>query len=202
MSMPCQRIVPLSLLAVLCLAPMAEAQAPRPVVEESYINVTVSAVQAQDLTKGFNRFMPGVSAGADFPVGPGQWVAVEGSYHWQQYPAEVGMVPRIRRTGVSVAARLGRASGYRPFFQVGAGASSQSLDGIGGSRYTWRYLTGSGQSPETLLWFGPGLGADIRVSERIAVRLLADVMVVPAAQWSAAGRIRVGLVFRLSHRAK
>jgi opacity protein-like surface antigen len=173
----------------------AAAQPPPP-VEKSAASVAAGMAWTRDLTVE-NKLIPGVSAGFDLPVGRGQWVVFEGSYHWHKYSPVVEdslpRIPEIKRYGGSVAGRLGRASGSGPFIQVGAGFVAQSLSGISDSRNRVKYES------DTTFWVGPGAGVDVRVSDRLAIRALVEVLMFPTTPGSrfAASRYRVGLVYRL-----
>jgi hypothetical protein len=145
---------------------------------------------------GEKGLMPGVSAELAWPVRPSEWVAIEGSYHWKDYqrPAPTLKDP-VRRFGGSVAWRFGRRSGNGPFAQIAVGLLRQS--GKTGPSHD--------QSPYTVglnFWAGPGLGVDVKLGQRMAVRVLAEMMLLPSEpdHHLLAGRYRAGLVYRFPSR--
>lgn len=200
-----------SLIALLVLTPAAEAQVqpsapvmvmpqpaqePAPVSDKSHINVNVSMAGVRDLTR-HNRRLPGVSVGVDLPIGRGRWATIEGGRYGLDHDPirERGedLIPHVTRFELSLAGRVGRRSGNGPFFQIGAGHVTQRVDGIIESRNTLGF-------ERDKYWLGPGLGVDVRLSRRFAIRLLGEV------RWFAgvprASRIRAGLVYRFQPRTK
>jgi len=187
------RAVALCAIVALCSAPsLAQSKPPS---TDTPRNVNLGPMWTSELTAD-NRLMPGVSAEFAWPVGPSEWVAVEASYHWKDYqrPPPI-LTDRVRRGGGSVAWRFGRPSGNGPFAQLALGLLRQS--GTDGPSHD--------QSPNAVdlnFWAGPGLGIDIKLSQRIAVRVLAEMMLLPSEpeHHLLAGRYRAGLVYRLPSR--
>ncbi len=186
------------LVGLLLMSSAAEAQVtPPPVTEKSHINLNTSAALVPDLTPQKVR-LPGVSVGVDVPVGRGNWVAFEGGfYRSQEYdPVRergVDLIPRVTRYEVSIAGRVGRSSGNGPFFQIGVGHLTQTVDVIWEPRDTGRF-----ERDKT--WVGPGLGLDLRMSRRLALRIIGEVRWMTRVDPS--HRIGAGLVYRFASRSK
>jgi hypothetical protein len=184
---------------ILLVPASALAQGAPPAVSGAALTGGVAVTRDGTLA---NKFMPGVSAGVDVPIGTGQWVVIEGSYYWTAYPRIDGSVPLIKRAAVSVAARIGRPSGHGPFAQVGIGASTQTLSGVGGSREASKYWSGSDDDQSQMVWLAPGIGADITLTPRLAVRVMAEALILPQTprdRW-VASRFQSAIVYRLSRR--
>ena len=158
-------------------------------------SVSIGAVLTRDLSSD-NDFMPGISAEFDWAVGRSERIAIEGSYHWQKDPRQ-GFTATIRQRGVSAAWRFDRPHGNGPFFQIALGLFNQNVK-AGPSRDLSRYAYGSHW------WAGPGLGIDLRLSQRTSVRVIAELMAMPSEpnRRLLNGRYRAAFVFRLPARQK
>jgi hypothetical protein len=138
--------------------------------DKSRISITGSVGWTRNLTYE-NEGMPGGLVEVTLPIGPGQWVVVEGALYHRTYRDSDDTSASIYRGGISVAGRLGATSHRGLFGQIGAGVYGQSVDARGGgSSYVHQYRLDGLQFALT-----PAIGFDLRLGDRVSWRTLAEV---------------------------
>jgi hypothetical protein len=151
-------------------------QAPQTAVRSPW-TMAISGAGSRNLSDD-NNWMRGVAVELAVPIARGQWAVIEVEYHDQTFPGDNGVTGRIRRAGVTAAARFGSASHRGVFGQIGFGLSLQDLEESDGAGRDFVGLR-SGFEREPRFAISPGIGLDLGVTRWLSLRALAEAQIQP-----------------------